>query len=72
LSELKFAVREIAYAEARTLAAQALREETSAGIGKILSQVRELLHRRHLSEESEEGAFEGSHPAEGSGTREPA
>ena len=72
LSELKFAVREIAHTEARSLASQALRADTSAGIGKVLAQVRELLHRRHISEDSEDGAFEASPPADGSGAREPA
>jgi len=72
LSELRFAVREIAHSEARSLAAQALREDTSAGIGKVLAQVRELLHRRHISEDSDDGAFEASPPADGSGAREPA
>ncbi len=72
LSELRFAVREIAQTEARSLAAQALREDTSAGIGKVLAQVRELLHRRHISEDADDGAFEASPPADGSGAREPA
>jgi len=72
LSELKFAVREIAFSEAKSLAAQALCEDTSAGIGKVLAQARELLHRRHISEDSDDGAFEASPPADGSGAREPA
>ena len=59
LPEVKLAVRETPFSEACELAAEVLRQDTSQGVGKVLAQARERLHRRHLGENGEE-ALEGS------------
>jgi len=63
LSEVKLAVRETPHAEARDLATEAIRQVNSEGLGRVLAQARERLHRRHLTEDVEEYALEGSDPA---------
>jgi phosphotransferase system enzyme I (PtsI) len=71
LPEVKLAVRETPHAEACDLAAEVLRQETSLGVGRVLAQARERLHRRHLAEASEEAALEGSDAVgDGVGDRE--
>ncbi len=65
LPEVKLAVRETPYPEARDLAAEVILQDTSQGVGKVLGQARERLHRRHLSEGAEEAALEGSDAGSG-------
>ncbi len=72
LAEVKYAVRETPQAEASELAAAAGRETTSEGVGRILAQARERLHRRQLAESGEEAALEGSEPIGGTGRGEVA
>ena len=58
LPEVKFAIRETPFEEARASVELALRESTSEGVGRILSQARDRLHRRHQAEGAEEAAIE--------------
>jgi phosphotransferase system enzyme I (PtsI) len=72
LAEVKLAVRETPYAEARELAVEVLRKVTSQEVGRVLASARERLHRRHLSESGDEAALEAGDPAadEASGRRD--
>jgi phosphotransferase system enzyme I (PtsI) len=53
LPEVKYAVRETSYVEAREIAAQALAQTTSEGVRSVLVRCRERLHQRQVSEGSE-------------------
>jgi len=72
LAEVKLAVRETPYAEARELAVEVLRKVTSQEVGRVLASARERLHRRHLAESGDEAALEAGDPAadEASGRRD--
>jgi len=63
LAQVKFAVREMAMAEAAELSASVSRETTADGIARVLARARDRLHRRHLAENGAEGALEGTEPA---------
>jgi len=49
LPEVKYAVRETVLGEAQGIARSVLEQHTSAGVGRVLAQARDRLHRRQLA-----------------------
>jgi phosphoenolpyruvate-protein kinase (PTS system EI component) len=50
LPEVKYAVRETSFAEARDIARLALEERTSEGVRSVLARSRQRLHERQIAE----------------------
>lgn len=70
LPEIKYAVRQTPFAEARRIAESVEREVTCEGVQRVLAEAREGLHRRQLSLNGQDTALEGADTGADSEKRE--